>query len=155
MSKKISELTAAGVITGAEQVELVQGGVNVRSTVDAIKNGDVKVYRALLSQSGTNAPVATVLENTLGVTPVFAYVGTGNYSITIAGGFSLTKTIFRSIGNSAYNGGVDFVNFGIGGPGDGADAGVLFFRTQEWTGATISGLNNWGDYLPIEVLVYP
>ena len=47
------------------------------------------VYTALLSQSGTDAPVATVLENTLGVTVTWSYgnVGsyTGTYSATLSG----------------------------------------------------------------------
>ena len=38
-----------------------------------------KVYSALLSQSGTNAPTATVLENTLGQTITWSYNGTGNW----------------------------------------------------------------------------
>ncbi len=47
------------------------------------------VYTALLTQSGTDAPVATVLENTLGVTVTWSYgnVGsyTGTYSATLSG----------------------------------------------------------------------
>lgn len=38
-----------------------------------------KVYTALLSQSGTNDPVAVVLENTLGQTITWSYNGTGNF----------------------------------------------------------------------------
>jgi len=38
-----------------------------------------KVYRALLTQSGTNAPVATVLDNTLGVTVVWTRNDVGVY----------------------------------------------------------------------------
>lgn len=37
-NKKISELTAAGALTGTELVELVQSGSNVRSTTQAIAN---------------------------------------------------------------------------------------------------------------------
>lgn len=40
-----------------------------------------KVYTALLNQSGTNPPVATVLENTLSLNPVFGYDGVGAYTI--------------------------------------------------------------------------
>ena len=47
-------------------------------------SGDVdsrpyKVYTALLTQSGTDAPVATVLENTLGATINFTYISPGVY----------------------------------------------------------------------------
>lgn len=37
-SKKISELSAAGALTGAELVEAVQGGQNVKTTTQAIAN---------------------------------------------------------------------------------------------------------------------
>jgi len=39
-----------------------------------------KVYTALLTQSGTSAPVAEVTENTLGFVPTFNYSGVGDYS---------------------------------------------------------------------------
>lgn len=39
-----------------------------------------KVYTALLSQSGTNDPVATVLENTLGQTITWSYNNVGSYN---------------------------------------------------------------------------
>ena len=42
-----------------------------------------KVYTALLTQTGTNAPVATVLENTLGYEPIYTYGNVGNYGITL------------------------------------------------------------------------
>lgn len=38
-----------------------------------------KVYTALLTQTGTNAPVATVLENTLGFNIVWYYETVGGY----------------------------------------------------------------------------
>lgn len=44
-----------------------------------------KVYTALLSQTGATPPVATVLENTIGITPSFLYNGTGNYEIDFIG----------------------------------------------------------------------
>jgi hypothetical protein len=54
-----------------------------------------KVYRALLNQSG-GVPVATVLENNLGGTPVYA--GNGPSTCTLTGLFTLNKTFVR-IGN--------------------------------------------------------
>jgi hypothetical protein len=50
------------------------------------------VYTALLTQSGTDAPVATVLENTLGGTVVWARSGVGTYSATLADAFTENKT---------------------------------------------------------------
>ena len=51
-----------------------------------------KVYTALLSQTGTNAPVATVLENTLGGTVVWSYVDIGTFSGITTGKFLNNKT---------------------------------------------------------------
>ncbi len=52
-----------------------------------------KEYVALLSQSGTSAPVATVLQNELGEVPVFSRDGTGEYYLTTTGDvFTANKT---------------------------------------------------------------
>lgn len=52
-----------------------------------------KVYTALLTQSGTNAPTAIVLENTLGGTIVWSRTAVGEYLGTLTGAFILDKTI--------------------------------------------------------------
>lgn len=51
------------------------------------------VYTAYLSQTGTDAPVADVLENTLGGTVVWARDGVGQYKGTLAGAFTTGKTV--------------------------------------------------------------
>lgn len=60
-----------------------------------------KVYTALLTQSGTNAPVATVLENTLGFTPIWQRDSPGNYYISNAGQFPINKTHISSLKHAA------------------------------------------------------
>ena len=50
------------------------------------------VYVALLTQSGENAPVATVLENTLGGNLIWAYQSPGNIEATLMGAFPSGKT---------------------------------------------------------------
>jgi hypothetical protein len=59
-----------------------------------------KVYTALISQSGTNAPVATVLENTLGGTVVWSRLSAGGYNGTLSAGvFTAYKTVkFATLG---------------------------------------------------------
>jgi len=52
-----------------------------------------KVYTALLTQTGTNAPVATVLENTIGPITI-TRGGAGEYTITSSGLFTLSQTTF-------------------------------------------------------------
>ncbi|MFA6524595.1 MAG: hypothetical protein WC264_03815 [Candidatus Paceibacterota bacterium] len=49
------------------------------------------VYTALLTQSGTSDPTATVLENTIG-NIVWSYGGVGQYIGTLAGAFVNNKT---------------------------------------------------------------
>jgi hypothetical protein len=56
-----------------------------------VREKPYKVYRALLTQSGTNAPTANVLENTLG-TVTFGYTGIGTYTVTATGLLTLNKT---------------------------------------------------------------
>lgn len=54
--------------------------------------GGVKVYKVLLTQIGTNNPVATVLVNTLGGDIVWTRVNVGIYSGTLNGAFPANKT---------------------------------------------------------------
>jgi hypothetical protein len=60
-------------------------------------------YVALLTQNGTNAPVSTVLENTLGGTVVWSYEGAGVYSATLVGAFLETTTFLLHGGNPNSN----------------------------------------------------
>lgn len=64
-----------------------------------------KMYVALLNQTGTDAPVATVLVNTLGGTVVWTYADTGQYNATLAGAFVSNKTqvYFGIRGASAFD----------------------------------------------------
>jgi len=53
---------------------------------------NVKVYRALLQKAGTAAPIATVLENTLGGDVTWNYSDSGKYVATSASLFTTGKT---------------------------------------------------------------
>ena len=92
----------------------------------------IKKYVALLTQTGTNAPVATVLENTLSGTPVWTRLTTGTYRMSLANEFTVGKTMgfihnyssnpgvsygFLSIGINA-----DFINIKTNQDGVGTDA---------------------------------
>lgn len=66
------------------------GVVEVLAVVDATES---LVYVALLTQTGTDAPVATVLKNTLGGTVVWSYSGPGDYLATLTGAFPVNKTV--------------------------------------------------------------
>lgn len=53
--------------------------------------GGAAVYRAIISQSGTDEPVATVLQNTIG-NIVWSRVNQGEYRATLANAFTSGKT---------------------------------------------------------------
>lgn len=52
-----------------------------------------KVYTAIINQTGTANPIATVLENELGGTVVWSRNGVGDYFATLASVFTANKTI--------------------------------------------------------------
>jgi len=54
-----------------------------------------KVYTALLTQSGTDAPIATVLENTLGDIVWSRGETAGIYFATLSGAFTVNKTYIQ------------------------------------------------------------
>ena len=64
------------------------------------------VYTALLTQTGTAAPVATILKNNTGATFTWARTGSGTYTITASGNaFTNNKTIvFMNLGEYAGGG---------------------------------------------------
>lgn len=57
------------------------------------------VYTALISQSGTNAPTVTILENTLSAPIVWTRIDVGIYNGTLASPFLANKT-YVNINNS-------------------------------------------------------
>jgi len=92
------------------------------------------VYVALITQSGTDAPVATVLKNTLGGTVVWTY-DSGDYLGTLVGAFTENKTVI-------------FIGTNDAGAGYG----------QLWYSDDIIGITNTSGYaylVPIQILVYP
>ena len=59
-----------------------------------------KVLTGIITQAGTAAPTITVLENTMGVLPVWSYVSVGNYRFTSTGLFTTAKTVvFTQMGS--------------------------------------------------------
>ena len=97
---KISDLDAAAALDGTEEIPIVQDGETVKTTAQAIADlggggASYLVYTALLSQSGTDAPVATVLNsadaNYLG-NVVWTRDGVGDYTGTLAAAFTENKT---------------------------------------------------------------
>jgi hypothetical protein len=71
-----------------------KGWLNLDKFVESkVPQPAYKVYTALLSQSGSSAPVATVLENTLGGTPTWARSTTGTYYFLLNDAFPIGQTV--------------------------------------------------------------
>lgn len=111
-----------------------------------------KIYKVLMTQSGTDAPTATILENTLGdivwerdVTGIYLGTLTGVFTTSklflpnpnASGSFILRDTSFASTGTYSINRKSD---------------NILELRSYRISGGTLSDamLNN----APIEIIVY-
>lgn len=104
-----------------------------------------KVYTALISQSGTNAPVATILQNTLGGTLVWSYVDTGTYFATLANTFLSGKTWMMITTGGSLN----------------TDFGIIIYRNTD-SQLELDTFDNFGSSAngvllnnSIEIRVYP
>lgn len=62
--------------------------------VAVVPTSSYKVYTASLTQTGTAAPVPTVLENTLGTTVTFNYLSPGAYLVSFGTPPNFVKTTF-------------------------------------------------------------
>ena len=106
-----------------------------------------KVYTALLTQTGTDAPVATVLENTLG-TVSYEYAAEGVYLIKLNGGNFVRATTFILLGFPTWDGGDDFkFSYGL----DGTDSPVTLVSAIASSDTPANGAFLWQ---PIEIRVY-
>ena len=102
-SYSVSPSARGASATEVEVMELIDDAGNVvhyftQDVNGTITQNGVKVYRALLNQTGTDAPVATVLENTIGAI-VWTRQGLGDYRGTLAGAFPASK-VFARVGSA-------------------------------------------------------
>ena len=91
-------LSVRDVTTGSSTDNTL--GWNSSTKKVTIKSDDYLVYTALITQTGTSAPTATVLKNTLGGTVVWSYNGVGDYTATLSGVFTANKTTVTAISNN-------------------------------------------------------
>lgn len=131
-----------------EDIEL-HGDVKIKQSIAIDKpiNG-VKVYRAVLTQSGTDAPVATVLENTLGDIS-FIRGGVGQYQIQSSGLFTANKT-FQAITVNAFIGLSDTIQFLMRRTG----TSTITIDTYRLSTATVTASDEELTETPIEIRVY-
>ena len=145
-STSYSELRGGGAVVHSDGPSQT---ISLTAANGVFING-VKKYVALLTQSGTSAPVATVLENTLGDTPTYTRDFQGSYYISKSGGFDPAKTVFFFQSPGSYNGSIQYVIAEIA-----ADApynNSVYFQTHQTFAVAV---DNWGAPIPIEIIVYP
>ena len=106
MNLKISQLPVSTALQGDESIVVVQSSTTKQSTVQDIVNYNMTVYAALLTQTGTAAPVATILQNTTGGTYTWTRTSSGTYTITASSNvFTNNKTlVFMNLGEYAGGG---------------------------------------------------
>lgn len=121
-------------------------GITINSPASS---STTKRYVALLTQAGTAAPVATVLENSLGGTVAWTRNAAGDYRGTLAGVFTVDKTAAGvSVDYATLNSGAP-VSYGAARL-DGNTIGVASFNITD--GALGDNLLNLAA---IQILVYP
>lgn len=105
-----------------------------------------KMYVALLNQTGTNDPVATVLVNTFGGTVVWTYNTNGDYNAALAGVFTENKTwlLISAVMTDPSNTYTGFVFNRV-------DSSNINLRTYFGTDKTDNQLSN----VAIQILVFP
>ena len=116
----------------------------VKSQLDAVAARPYKVYTALLSQTGTNAPTATVLENTTGETPTLSRTNVGVYIINLTS--PQNKTFVLSTPSSNFI----FQNIFVASGGT-----TIRISTASLVGSTITPTDGILQITPIEIRIYP
>lgn len=113
--------------------------------------GSYKVYTALLTQTGTDVPVATVLENTLGGDITITRVSTGNYLFSSTSLFGTVDKCFIQISSNLNYGDDVIVSIYRA---KYSDSSSIYLETRNLEGGVLS-LNDWNlTYTPIEIRVY-
>lgn len=140
----LSELVEASSLGAGDKVPVLES-----SAVKYVDGGDIGgasylKYVALLSQSGTDAPTATVLENTLGGTVVWTRDSAGYYLGTLASAFTISKT-FVLVTHDGNNGATGY----MGGGRNDASSVFVTFQGSDGNFLDILGENS------IEIRVYP
>ena len=86
-----STMDAADVNEAYDEIEAIESILRMHSV-------PYRVYSALVTQVGTNAPTAVVLENTLGGTPVWVRMTSGIYRAILTGAFPEDKVFLPACG---------------------------------------------------------
>ena len=127
-------------VTNSSGITISESNISYNNGIKTYNNITYKKYLALLKQTGTTAPVATIIENTLTDLITWTYNGVGNYTGTLTSEFTQYKTlIFHN--NTAQ--GFTYVNW--------QNEDEIDVETWDTTGASANGQL---DYMTIEIRVY-
>jgi len=106
-----------------------------------------KVYSALLSQSGTNAPTVTVLQNTLGDTPIWTRLTTGVYIGAFTNSYLASKT-YLIVGSTTASYAASDAKIGFSGASSGSNTIGVYTNAN---GTQVDGVL---ENTSIEIRVY-
>lgn len=144
---KIRTIEEAYIPTGRWFNYLVGIVNDIYTELQTIKTdiSSVKRYKALLTQTGENPPVAIILENTLGEIPIYGYEGVGIYTITTTNKFTTNKTFVKihsftdeqAIGSQLFT----------------LTDSVITFIIKDAESSVVDNILNYGSWIEIEV--YP
>ena len=96
-----------GGTTGQVIEKINSTNFNIQWATPMLPNG-TKIAMLYISQTGTNAPTAVEIKNSIG-TFTYSYTNTGLYAITCTGAFLAAKTFIRFSGVSRLQGKVDIL----------------------------------------------
>lgn len=136
MAGKISELSAAAALTGAEQFELLQGGGNVREDLDAIKAfalASLTSGSSILKGDGSggvaNAASGTDYAPPTSGTSILYGNGSGGFSsVTIGSGLSFSTGTLSATGGGSL-------------PAEGSEGDVLTVVSGSWASAPLTTIS--------------
>lgn len=144
----VTDSTLSGIGTTDSPLSIDTTKIATRYYSGSLTGADYLEYSAVLSQSGTSDPTATVIKNTLGGTVVWTRAVTGAYLGTLTGAFAGNVVINQTVGVDAGYGlpSIYFVYI------DSDDA--IGVNTYSDYGSTASD-GIMSGYTYIEVKVYP
>jgi hypothetical protein len=138
---RISEMTAhsTGVLAATDLIEISEdlgGGLFGSRKLTGQELFGLE-WEALVTQTGTNAPVLTVIKNTLGITATIGYTSTGVYTII---GFASNLTGNIKIEASCTNG-QSFCSA--------ATSSALLLATTDDSGTNVNDVLLIGSYVKV------
>ena len=110
-------------------------------------SGGSTVYRALLTQTTTGAPVETVLENTTGKTLTYTRVGVGNYRATWSSALADINKVYMKAATGHYKNGPSVTNL--------ISSSTNNFSIVTYETSSLSQNDSVLEKTGIEIIIYP